>query len=141
MRRFWWAPGWDRPGWVAAGIVLVVVIVGFGLQLYRGVSPPVVSAAELLHQAERDEARSLSAAHEPVVRQRVRIEINGKAMTRTIYRDAVNQRRAARNDGSPSQASDAEKIFRTTSFDWDNPLSPAVFDRWRGALHSYHTRS
>jgi hypothetical protein len=132
FRRLLSAPSSSRPGWIATTVVIVLALLVF--QLDRRQNIPVISAAELLLKAEQSEGKILSATSKPVVRQRVRIEVNGIAVIRTIYRDPSGKRHASRVEVNASHEPEAEKVFRTTAFDWDDPLSPARFDEWRQDL-------
>lgn len=119
----------SRIVWIAT--VLFVVMAAPLIYVLR--QSPAVSANELLQRASLSETRSITSVNQPVVVQRLSIKINGRKLTRTIYRDQSNERHASRADVNDAEVSAAERKFLESSLDWNDPLSPKAFDRWREA--------
>jgi len=124
----------SRTAWAAAAIVALVVLLFVG----RLLAPPTVSARELLRKAEASEVRSRGTVNQPVVYQKVRIRVGGQSITRKIYRDTVGNRKASQIEAGEAGVSAAQNAFRSSGFDWDNPLSAAAYDAWRNGLSNKH---
>ncbi len=124
----------SRTAWVAAAVMGVFVLVLVG----RLFESPTVSASELLRKAQTSEVRSLGSVNQPVVYQKLRIRLGGQSITRKIYRDTVGNRKASQNEAGEASVSAAQNAFRSSGFDWDNPLSAAAYDAWRSGLSNKH---
>lgn len=114
----------------------IAVVIAVGLYLLPPRETPVVSAAELLQRALASESRSLTGFSQPVVVQKLSIDINGHKLARTIYRDAVRKRMVQRTNVSASEETEAAQNFNRSSFNWDDPLSPDTYSHWREGISS-----
>ena len=112
--------------------IIVAGIAGIYLLLQR--DPPVVSASELLQRALASESRSLTGISQPVVVQKLSIDINGHKLARTIYRDTLRKRMVQRTNVSTSEEMAAAQDFDRSSFNWDDPLSPRTYGQWREGI-------
>jgi hypothetical protein len=121
-----------RPAWIAATVLIALGFLFSYLSLVRGV--PAVSAAELLQNAKTSEPKALRNVKQPVVYQKLRIQMGGHAITRTIYRDMVGGRKASQTEGGESNAAAVRKALQPLPLDWDNPLSASAYDAWRNGL-------
>ncbi|SDE90542.1 hypothetical protein [Terriglobus roseus] len=110
---------------------LTFLVVAGGLYLLQQRNTPVVSASELLQRALASESRSLTGISQPVVVQKLSIDINGHKIARTIYRDAVRKRMVQRSNVTASDELTAEHDFGRSHFSWDDPLSPQTYSEWR----------
>jgi hypothetical protein len=109
-----------------------IIVAGIaGIYLLQQRDPPVVSASELLQRALASESRSLTGISQPVVVQKLSIDINGHKLARTIYRDALRKRMVQRTNVSTSEEMAAAQDFDRSSFSWDDPLSPRMYGQWR----------
>jgi hypothetical protein len=97
-------------------------------------SPIIVSAGELLQRATASDGRIPRGVSQPVVVQKLSIQVNHNKMTRIVYRDRARHRQAGRADVSANEECAAERAFRRSSFSWDDPLSPQVYGLWRGKI-------
>jgi hypothetical protein len=143
-----------RHAWAGA-----LVVASLALFLYlRLWEVPKVSASQLLVNAQASEVRALHSVAKPVVYQKLRIQIGGRTVTRTIYRDTVGKRQVGRLDvvegyGEKSagneelrsqprdetnavKTADAElrRTFLTAHLSWDDPLSPTNYSAWHKSL-------
>ena len=118
--------------WATAALLLVAAVT----MLYNFRKPHVVSAKEFLDLAAASEENGLKAQPHSVVIQKVRVQINGKTLTNTIYRDVAHNRVASRMDAAGQDAADVKEIFLRSSFGWDTVLDPYVYGRWRASLPS-----
>jgi anti-sigma factor RsiW len=116
--------------WAAAALLLVVTVTMF----YDLRKPHIVSAKELLDLAAASEENGLKARPQSVVIQKVRVQVNGKTLTNTIYRDVAHHRVASRTDAAGQDAADVKEIFLRSSFGWDTVLDPDAYGRWRASL-------
>jgi anti-sigma factor RsiW len=114
-----------------AHIAAAVLVVTTGAYLMQQRNIPVVSASELLQRALASQSRSLAGVSQPVVVQKLSIEINGHKIARTIYRDAVRKRMVQRSNVSASEELEVAHDFGRSSFSWDDPLSPQAYSQWR----------
>jgi hypothetical protein len=114
-----------------AQIAVVLAVVASALIFYFLRTPPVVSADELLSRAAASEARSLKTATEPVVVQKLRISMDKKSFTRTVYRDVTHNRIASRTEESRSGETLAKAAYSKSSLDWDSLLDAEEYRRWR----------
>lgn len=112
--------------------IIVAVIAGTFLLQQRNTQ--VVSASELLQRALAAESRSLTGISQPVVVQKLSIDINGHKLARTIYRDTVRKRMVQRTNVSASEEMAAASDFGRSSFSWGDPLSPQTYSQWREGL-------
>lgn len=117
-----------------AGITAVLLIVLAAPLFYLFQRTPVVSANELLSQASAAEASTPVGVDKPIVIQRLSIEINGRKMTQTVYRDTVRKRQAHRTNVNAGEELAAERTFHQSSFSWDDPLSPQIYSSWRNGI-------
>lgn len=119
---------------LSSGIVrfaVIILVIAAGLYHLSQRNMPVVSASELLQRALASESRSLNGISQPVVVQKLSIDINGHKIARTIYRDAVRKHMSQRSDVSASEEQAAARDFGRSSFSWDDPLSPQAYSQWR----------
>lgn len=107
-----------------------LLVIG-GLYVLQQRNAPVVSASELLQRALASESRSLTGISQPVVVQKLSIDINGHKIARTIYRDAVRKRMVQRSNVTASDELAAAHDFGRSPFSWDDPLSPQTYSQWR----------
>jgi hypothetical protein len=124
----------SRAAWVAAAVIAMVVSLFVGKLL----TPTTVSAGELLRKAQASEIRSLRSVNQPVIYQKLRIRVGAHSVTRKIYRDTVGNRKASQIEAGEASVSAAQNTFRSSGFDWDNPLSAAAYDTWRNGLSNKH---
>jgi hypothetical protein len=124
----------SRTAWVAAAVMGVFVLVFVG----RLIESPTVSARELLRKAQASEVRSLGSVNQPVVYQKLRIRVGDHSVTRKIYRDTVGNHKASQIEAGEASVPAAQNAFRSSGFDWDNPLSAAAYDAWRNGLSNKH---
>ena len=120
----------SRLTWVAC--MALTVIACFYVFLQR--NTPVVSASELLQRAAASETMSFAGVNQPVVVQKLSINVNGRKIERTVYRDRARNRQASRVDVSAKEESLAETTFLQSSLSWDDPLSPQVYSHWRDGI-------
>lgn len=111
-----------------AAILLVVAGLFYLLQQH---DTSVVSASELLQRALASESQSLKGVSQPVVVQKLSIEINGHKIVRTIYRDSGRKRLVQRSNVAAEDERAAADDFDRSSFSWDDPLSPEMYSKWR----------
>ncbi len=119
-----------RMVWITVALLIVLAAPLF----YLFQKAPVVSANELLHRASVAEAGTPMGVDQPVVIQKLSIEINGRKMTQTVYRDTVRKRQAHRTNVNASEELSAERAFHQSSFSWDDPLSPQTYSSWRDGI-------
>ncbi len=124
----------SRSAWIAAAVMGGFVLLFVG----RLFESPTVSAGELLRKAQASEVKSLGSVNQPVIYQKLRIRVGGHSITRKIYRDTVGKRKASQIEAGEASVSAAENTFRSSGFDWDNPLSAAAYDAWRNGLSNKH---
>jgi len=124
----------SRSAWIAAAVMGGFVLLFVG----RLFESPTVSAGELLRKAQASELKSLRSVNQPVIYQKLRIRVGGHSITRKIYRDTVGKRKASQIEAGEASVSAAENTFRSSGFDWDNPLSAAAYDAWRNGLSNKH---
>jgi hypothetical protein len=120
----------SKVGWITAALLIVAAIP----LLYVLRRPAVVSAHELLQRAALEESHSIVGVNQPVVVQTISIRINGRKLTRTVYRDETRKRQVSRTDVGPTEVSLAERKFLESSLRWDDPLSPEAFSHWRDGV-------
>jgi ElaB/YqjD/DUF883 family membrane-anchored ribosome-binding protein len=119
-----------RMVWITAALLIVLSAPLF----YLFQKAPVVSANDLLHRASIAEAGTPMGVDQPVVIQKLSIEINGRKMTQTVYRDTVRNRKAHRTDVNSGEELAAERAFHQSSFSLDDPLSPQTYSSWRDGI-------
>lgn len=106
-----------------------------------------VSAAKLLARAIAAQSATLRSTREPVVYQRLRIQLNsGAAGARAItdyesWRDLQNGRFreavssvAAGVDSSGASIAELRRIYAVNHLDWQSPLSAEAYGRWSAGL-------
>jgi hypothetical protein len=120
-----------RGALVWAGAALFVAL--SAAMFYEFRKPHIVSAKEFLDLAAASEENGLKAPPHSVVIQKVRVQVNGKTLTSTIYRDVANKRVASRTSTSSLDLTDVKQIFLRSSFDWDTLLDPDAYARWRAS--------
>jgi hypothetical protein len=138
---------------------VVMVLGGLSFFLYlRLWETPKVSASQFLVNAQASEVRALHSLAKPVVYQKLRIQIDNQAVTRTIYSDPVGKRQGGRLDVDESDSAKADgnkglrsqpgdrtrtvkvddaelrRTFLTAHLSWEDPLSPANYSAWYKSL-------
>ena len=115
--------------WSAASLLLVVsVILVFQLR-----EPRIVSAKEFLDRASAAVVNGLTNQPQSVVIQRVRVQVNGKTLRSTIYRDVAHKRVASRQSASDAENAEVNAVLLETSFGWNGLLDPEAYSRWRAS--------
>jgi len=114
----------------AAAILLLVVSVGM---LYEFRKPRIVSAKEFLDLASASEMNGLKDQPHSVVIQKIRVQVNGKTLTSTIYRDVAHKRVASRTSAGGQDDAEIKGVLLKSSFDWDGLLDPDAYGRWRAS--------
>lgn len=112
----------------AVATLLLLASVPFFHQLR---SPHTVSAKEFLDRASASVVNGLGDQTHLVVVQRVRVQVNGKTLSSTIYRDVAHQRVANRPSADGSVNAEVNAAILESSFDWDGLLDPEAYSRWR----------
>ncbi len=119
----------SRPYWIMSALFAA----GICIFSYLLRNPPVVSAQTLLNLTAASEQRSLQAATDPVVVQKIRINIGNTSVTRVVYRDVEHQRTRVRTDASGSKKAQRKLADLRTSIDWESLLDVNMHLRWRAA--------
>lgn len=114
-----------------AQIAGVLTLIASVLAFYLLRTPPVVSADELLNLTAASEARTLKTATEPVVVQKLRISMDQRSFTRTVYRDVAHNWITSRTEASKSGEPLAKAAYSKSSLDWDSLLDAETYRRWR----------
>lgn len=116
--------------WITGVLVLVAsVLVFHSLRTVK-----VVSADELLSLATASDVKSLNAAPEPVVVQKLRISLGRKSLTRTVYRDVAHQRVTGRTAAGGTGEVQVKAAYLKSSLDWNSTLDAESYRRWRATL-------
>jgi hypothetical protein len=116
-----------------ARITGVLVLIASALIFYFLRASTVVSADELLSRAAASEVKSLKTVPEPVVVQKLRINLGKKSLTRTVYRDVVRNRVTSRTEASGIEEAQARAAYLKSSLDWDSPLDAETYRHWRAS--------
>ncbi len=131
LSRFWKSCLVDRRVWTAATLVLGIVIPASYLLRKPAAA---VSANELLGRSVASDLNSLKAVPQPAVIQKLRIRAGARVFTRTTYRDVMRKRFLSRTEGSSRDELEVKTLFLKSSFDWNEPLAPEEYSRWRISL-------
>jgi hypothetical protein len=109
---------------------VLVLLVSAGI-FYFLRAPTIVSADELLNLTAASEVKSLRAAAEPVVVQKLRVSVGKKSLTRTVYRDVAHNRIAGHTEASGTEEAQIKAAYLKSSLDWNSPLDAETYRRWR----------
>lgn len=92
---------------------------------------PPVSAHEFLEKAQAWDTQPSPAVHSGVIYQRVEIRTATKKVDRAIYRDIAGKRKP-RSVALTSSDEAIKQQAESAGVDWQEPLSVADFEDWRG---------
>lgn len=124
-------PGMHRISRVAQ-IAGVLAFAALGLIAYFTSTTEAVSANELLNRTVASDARLLRVATEPVVVQKLRINVGRHSLTRTIYHDISHNRVVSRTDSNRAAEESAKTAYLKSSLNWNSPLNAETYRHWRG---------
>ena len=115
-----------------AGALLLFSVAG--LIFYQFRTPHVVSAKEFLNLAAASELSEMPVAPNRVVIRKIRIQVDGRVINGTAYRDVTNKRNAIREESSDGDALGAEVARLHPYFDLNSMLDVNAYSRWRASL-------
>jgi hypothetical protein len=113
-----------------AQIAAILLLAASGMVAYLVRSSSVVSADELLNRSTASYAKTLETTPEPIIVQKLHVQIGREALTRTIYRDIAHNRATSRTEANGTGEERAKAAYAKSSLDWNSPLEPQVYRHW-----------
>lgn len=116
---------------------LLTCLVTVAALLYVSISDhllPAAQATEILQNADRTEAESISKSQKSAIRQHLRISSSGKNLQCEFWRSAAGPETRSTCDGDAEFKILLESVYAVNSWDSNRPMSAATFLKWHARI-------